>query len=40
MKLAENQKLIYRVACVVIHGDKVLLHRGASSSDSIHKAEL
>ena len=32
MKLAQNQKLIYRVACVVTNGDKILLHRGEMDS--------
>lgn len=32
MKLSLNQKLIYRVACVVTHGDKILLHRGEMDS--------
>ncbi len=32
MKLSQNQKLIYRVACVVTHRDKVLLHRAEEDS--------
>ncbi len=32
MKLNQNQKLIYRVACVVTHGDRILLHRGEMDS--------
>ncbi len=32
MKLEQNQKLIYRVACVMTHDDKILLHRGEMDS--------
>lgn len=32
MKLHQHQKLIYRVACVVTHEDRILLHRGEMDS--------
>lgn len=32
MKLGQNQNLIYRVACVMSHEDKILLHRGEMDS--------
>ncbi len=32
MKLGQNQNLIYRVACVMTHEDRILLHRGEMDS--------